>query len=64
MDDLVRRLRLHGAELVCEAEVQLAPAPADGARIVGTAVEQVLVGAVSHSLRLKGRVTCGATVNR
>src|SRR2546430_7821895 len=30
MDDLVRRLRLHGAELVCEAEVQLAPAPADG----------------------------------
>ena len=30
MDDLVRRLRLHGAELVCEADVQLAPAPASG----------------------------------
>src|SRR6266404_528594 len=30
VDDLIRRLRLHGAEVVLEAEVQLAPAPADG----------------------------------
>src|SRR5881409_3983489 len=30
VDDLVRRLRLHGAEVMREAEVQLAPAPADG----------------------------------
>src|SRR5206468_5858484 len=30
VDDLVRRLRLHGAEVIREAEVQLAPAPADG----------------------------------
>jgi lysine-ketoglutarate reductase/saccharopine dehydrogenase-like protein (TIGR00300 family) len=30
VDELVRRLRLHGAEVVREAEVQLAPAPADG----------------------------------
>src|SRR6267378_1632635 len=27
VDDLIRRLRLHGAEAVLEAEVQLAPAP-------------------------------------
>src|SRR3989442_10441769 len=30
VDDLVRRLRLHGAEVMREAEVQLAPAPSDG----------------------------------
>ncbi len=30
VDDLVRRLRLHGAEVLREAEVELAPAPADG----------------------------------
>jgi lysine-ketoglutarate reductase/saccharopine dehydrogenase-like protein (TIGR00300 family) len=30
VDDLVRRLRQHGAEVVREAEVQLVPAPADG----------------------------------
>ncbi len=30
VDDLVRRLRLHGAEVMREAEVQLALAPADG----------------------------------
>ncbi len=30
VDDLVRRLRLHGAEVIREAEIQLAPAPADG----------------------------------
>jgi lysine-ketoglutarate reductase/saccharopine dehydrogenase-like protein (TIGR00300 family) len=30
VDDLVRRLRLHGAEVMREAEAQLAPAPADG----------------------------------
>lgn len=30
VDDLVRRLRQHGAEVVQEADVQLAPAPADG----------------------------------
>src|SRR5216117_1974399 len=30
VDDLVRRLRLHGAEVMREAEIQLAPAPADG----------------------------------
>lgn len=30
VDDLVRRLRPHGAELVAESEVQLAEAPADG----------------------------------
>lgn len=30
VDDLVRRLRQHGAEVVREADVQLAPAPADG----------------------------------
>src|SRR5439155_21002627 len=30
VDGLVRHLRLHGAELVREVEVQLAPAPADG----------------------------------
>ena len=30
VDDLVRRLRLHGAEVMREAEVRLAAAPADG----------------------------------
>ncbi len=30
VDELVRRLRQHGAEVVREAEVQVAPAPADG----------------------------------
>ena len=30
VDDLVRRLRLHGAEVMREAEIQLAPAPANG----------------------------------
>jgi lysine-ketoglutarate reductase/saccharopine dehydrogenase-like protein (TIGR00300 family) len=30
VDELVRRLRLHGAEVLREAEVQMAPAPADG----------------------------------
>ena len=30
VDELVRRLRLHGAEVIREAEIQLAPAPADG----------------------------------
>jgi len=30
VDELVRRLRLHGAEVMGEAEVRLAPAPADG----------------------------------
>ena len=30
VDDLVRRLRLHGAEVIREAEIQLATAPADG----------------------------------
>jgi len=30
MDDLIRRLRQHGAEVVRESAVELAPAPADG----------------------------------
>src|SRR2546427_11804175 len=30
VDDLVRRLRLHGAEVMREAEIQLRPAPAGG----------------------------------
>jgi hypothetical protein len=37
---------------------------ANGALVAGTAVEQVPAGGVAHTLQLKGRVVCGATVNR